>query len=157
MWKWSILCLDTWLDLPFDLTTIQTRQICRIWTTLYLQFCWCNNKMTWKPIKPRVYGQSNAVIGWGYCDSLTHMLSRINECIKLPMPISSEHSKRWYNAPTLRTEVLQCCRSISLLNKNGDAVVYLLLFPCGEGGWYEELQHIKGRRTRKHVGLTQLQ
>jgi hypothetical protein len=85
--------------------------------------------------------------------------------------------KRWYNAPTLRTEVAallekagnhpeietriyptsDCCRSISPLNENGDAVVYLLLFLCGEGGWYEELQHIEERRTRKHVGLTQLQ
>jgi hypothetical protein len=33
------------------------------WTTLYCRFCWSNNKTSWKPVRPRVYGRSNSTIG----------------------------------------------------------------------------------------------
>jgi hypothetical protein len=87
--------------------------------------------------------------------------------------------KRSYNAPTSRTEVAavfvgedgepptnrdistyptgDCCRCIVLLNKNGDPMVYLLLFLCREVGWRKELKHIEERRTTRRVRLTHLQ
>ncbi len=36
---------------------------------------------------------------------------------------------------------------ISYMNSNLDPMVYPLLFPCGESGWTDRMQHVDARRT----------
>jgi hypothetical protein len=57
--------MNTRQDLPFAVIAIfKGGKEDRIWITLYFRFCWSNNKMAWKPIKPRAYDRNGAMIGW---------------------------------------------------------------------------------------------
>ncbi|GBL80634.1 hypothetical protein AVEN_240149-1 [Araneus ventricosus] len=86
---------------------------------------------------------------------------------------------RRYNAPTSRTEVAaifvgddgelpanrdiciypigEGCKNISPLNQCNDPMVYPLLFPRGEQGWSNEMEHVEERRSAKRNRVTQLQ
>ncbi|GBN75924.1 hypothetical protein AVEN_192895-1 [Araneus ventricosus] len=86
---------------------------------------------------------------------------------------------RRYNAPTSRTEVAaifvgddgkppanrniciypigEGCKNISPLNQCNDTMVYPLLFPRGEQGWSNQMEHVEERRSAKRNRVIQLQ
>ncbi|GBM31344.1 hypothetical protein AVEN_192753-1 [Araneus ventricosus] len=48
------------------------------------------------------------------------------------------------------------CKYIFPLNKCNDPMVYPLLFPRGEQGWSNEMEHVEERRSAKRNRVTQL-
>ncbi|GBN67556.1 hypothetical protein AVEN_267496-1 [Araneus ventricosus] len=110
-----------------------------------------------------------------------HQLIQWNPTVNVKM-IFMEHpdlDMRRYNAPTSRTEVAaifvgddgespanrdiciypigEGCKNISPLNQCNDPMVYPLLFPRGEQGWSNEMEHVEERRSAKRNRVTQLQ
>ncbi|GBO29161.1 hypothetical protein AVEN_236302-1 [Araneus ventricosus] len=110
-----------------------------------------------------------------------HQLIQSNPTVNVKM-IFMEHpglDMRRYNAPTSRTEVAaifvgddgeppanrdiciypigEGCKNISPLNQCNDPMVYPLLFPRGEQGWSNEMEHVEERRSAKRNRVTQLQ
>ncbi|GBM58420.1 hypothetical protein AVEN_63780-1 [Araneus ventricosus] len=102
-----------------------------------------------------------------------HQLIQSNPTVNVKM-IFMEHldlDMRRYNAPTSRTEVAaifvgddgeppanrdiciypigEGCKNISPLNQCNDPMVYPLLFPRGEQGWSNEMEHVEERRSAK--------
>jgi flagellar biosynthesis GTPase FlhF len=110
-----------------------------------------------------------------------HQITQANLTMNVRMVFIQDPNldNRRYNAPTSKTEVAaifvgedgeppantdiciyptgDSCRIISPLNKNGDPMVYSLLFPSGEGGCHVELQHAIERRSAQRIRVTQLQ
>jgi hypothetical protein len=61
-----------------------------LWATPYFRFCWSNKKKKgWKPIKPRMYSQRNAMVEW-------NSLSHINKCIKWNEIYDLINKMHWY-------------------------------------------------------------
>ncbi|GBN96392.1 hypothetical protein AVEN_7481-1 [Araneus ventricosus] len=110
-----------------------------------------------------------------------HQLIQSNPTVNVKM-IFMEHPDLdmcRYNAPTSRTEVVaifvrddgeppanrdiciypigEGCKNISPLNQCNDPMVYPLLFPRGEQGWSNEMEHVEERRSAKRNRVTQLQ
>ncbi|GBM79892.1 hypothetical protein AVEN_220442-1 [Araneus ventricosus] len=109
-----------------------------------------------------------------------HQLIQSNPTINVKM-IFMEHpdlDMRRYNVPTSRTEVAaifveddelpanrdiciyttgEGCKNISPLNQCEDPMVYTLLFPRGEQGWFNEMEHVEESRSAKRNKVTQLQ
>ncbi|GBN24309.1 hypothetical protein AVEN_89360-1 [Araneus ventricosus] len=110
-----------------------------------------------------------------------HQLIQSNPTVNVKM-IFMEHpdlDMRRYNAPTSRTEVAaifvgddgeppanrdiciypigEGCKNISPLNQCNDPMVYPLLFPRGEQGWSNGMEHVEERRSAKRNRVTQLQ
>ena len=44
--------------------------------------------------------------------------------------------------------------AISYMSANCDPMVYPLIFPCGEPGWHNELDHVEAYKTPKHNKVT---
>ena len=49
----------------------------------------------------------------------------------------------------------QSLKTISILHAHCDPMVYPILFPCGDEGWYPELEKIDQSRNRKRVSMLQ--
>jgi hypothetical protein len=99
--------------------------------------------------------------------------------VKMVFMENSEMDLRRYNAPTSKTEVAaifvgdygepppnrdiciypkgEGCVNISPLNPCSDPMVYPLLFPRGEHGWSNLMEHVEERRSAKRTRVTQLQ
>lgn len=110
-----------------------------------------------------------------------HQLIRSNKAanVKLIFMERPDLDLRRYNAPTSKTEVAAIfvgddgeppanrdiciypkadnCTNISPTNQCCDPMVYPLLFPRGENGWYDGMEHVEDRRSAKRVRVTQLQ
>lgn len=110
-----------------------------------------------------------------------HSIVQSNPAAQVSMVFmeNSDSDLRRYNAPTSKTDVAaifvgedgeppanrniciyprgDSCKNISPLNRCCDPMVYPLLFPRGEFGWHDGLQHAEGRRSEKRNRVTQLQ